>query len=66
MHVMKPNVRDFRFTFGQYKGTHISKVPKSYLEWLEREKVAAGENTSAPIMLAIAAELKERAREGNK
>lgn len=46
--------------FGKFKGNAITEVPTEYLVWLEEEKVADGENTSSPILVAIKEELRRR------
>lgn len=53
----------WRITFGKYKGHMICTIPISYLEWLERELLAKGTNTSDRLMIEINHEVKKR---GNK
>lgn len=48
--------------WGKYKGHMICTVPMYYLEWLEREVLANGGNTSGELMKAIDHEIKQRGK----
>ena len=50
-----PDMVTMRMPFGKYKGTYISDLPVSYLEWFQREGFPPGR---MGMLLATAYEIK--------
>lgn len=50
-----PDLVKMKIPFGKYKGTYISDLPVSYLEWFQREGFPPGR---LGMMLATAFEIK--------
>ena len=50
-----PDMVKMKMPFGKYKGTFISDLPVSYLEWFNREGFPAGR---LGVLLATAYEIK--------
>lgn len=50
-----PDLVNMKMPFGKYKGTYISDLPVSYLEWFQREGFPPGR---LGMMLATAYEIK--------
>lgn len=52
----------YRMPFGKYKDHMICTVPLWYLEWLEKEILTSGGNTSGQLMKEIDHERKNRGK----
>lgn len=51
--VDEKQVKQVKLWFGKHKGQSLMEVPVSYLEWLQMEKLASGENTSSHFMQCL-------------
>lgn len=51
--ITEQQVRQVKLTFGKHRNKSLMDVPVDYLQWLQTEKLADGENTGTYFMQCL-------------